>query len=519
MANVILYDSFLSKVSDIATYSRNARQHSDEQIAQIVRSIVEFGFTSPVLLDENGVLIAGHGRLAAARQLGMVEVPAIAIHGLDEARKQALRLADNKLALNASWDDDLLRTELMDLRDVGFDLGLTGFGEQELAGLFADMNDGLTDPDDVPEPPAEPVTRLGDVWTLGRHRLVCGDCTDAATVEVALDGVRPHLMVTDPPYGVEYDPDWRNEYQAAIGEQPTYKRSVGKVDNDERADWSEAWALFPGDVIYAWHPPFGPQVTHYQALGAAGYEVRSQIIWVKNRHSFGRGNYHIQHEGCWYAVRKGKTAHWSGDRSQTTVWQIDRNHRNETGHSTQKPVECMRRPIENNSSPGQAVYDPFSGSGTTIIAAEMTGRACHAIEISPTYVDVAILRWQAFTGQTATRQDGTSFPATSGAKTVHPDRGAASSDPDDDRLRYASGGNVRVPEDQQADAASAFPPRAGYRNGGGQHAGGPGALHQLHQEHERARADLVDQGPHGLEGHQRTGRHANAADDHNRGDS
>jgi hypothetical protein len=254
MANVILYESFLSKVSDIATYSRNARQHSDEQIAQIVRSITEFGFTSPVLIDEAGVLIAGHGRLAAARQLGMVEVPAIAIHGLDEAQKQALRIADNKLALNASWDDDLLRTELMDLRDVGFDLGLTGFGEQELVGLFADMNDGLTDPDDVPEPPAEPVTRLGDVWTLGRHRLVCGDCTDAGVVEATLGGVKPHLMVTDPPYGVDYDPVWRDERAKMAPSMGNRKDTAkGRVENDTLADWGEAWSLFPGDVGYIWH--------------------------------------------------------------------------------------------------------------------------------------------------------------------------------------------------------------------------------------------------------------------------
>jgi DNA modification methylase len=397
-------------VAELVPAERNARTHSPEQIQQIARSIGAFGWTNPILIDEGRAIIAGHGRLEAARAAGLAEVPTITLAGLSAAQKRALAIADNKLALNAGWDDELLRLELGDLGLEGFDLGLIGFSDLELKDILADRTDGLTDPDDVPEPPAEPVTRLGDVWTLGRHRLVCGDCTDAGVVEAALDGVRPHLMVTDPPYGVEYDANWRNEYQAAIGEQPTYKRSVGKVDNDERADWSEAWALFPGDVIYAWHPPFGPQVTHYQALGAAGYEVRSQIIWVKNRHSFGRGNYHIQHEGCWYAVRKGKTAHWSGDRSQTTVWQIDRNHQNETGHSTQKPIECMRRPIENNSSPGQAVYDPFVGSGTTIIAAEMTGRACHAIEISPTYVDVAVLRWQAFTGQAATlAADGRAF--------------------------------------------------------------------------------------------------------------
>ena len=218
-------------------------------------------------------------------------------------------------------------------------------------------------------------------------------------------------MVTDPPDGVNYDPDWRNRADRANG-KPDGARAIGLVENDERTDWRSAWSLFPGDVAYAWYPAGAMEIDHYNALIAAGFEVRMQIIWVKNRLVIGRGDYHWMHEPCWYAVRKGATAHWGGDRKQTTVWNIDKPHKSETGHSTQKPVECMKRPIENNSSPGQAVYDPFVGSGTTIIAAEMTGRACHAIEISPQYCDVAVTRWQNFTGQTATRPDGTPFQAT-----------------------------------------------------------------------------------------------------------
>ena len=336
------------QVANITPYSRNARAHSAAQISQIIASIREFGFTNPVLLDEHNVLIAGHGRLAAAQQLGMPELPAIVLTGLSDAQKQALRIADNKLALNASWDDDLLRTELMDLRDGGFDLSLTGFGEDELLGLFADANAGLTDPDDVPEPPAEPVSKLGDVWLLGRHRLVCGDATSEVDVSLALAGIRPHLMVTDPPYGVDYDPDWRNRADRANG-KPYGASAIGLVANDKRADWRDAWALFPGDVVYAWHPPGAMQVDHYNALVATGFEVRMQIIWAKSHFPIGRGNYHVQHEPCWYAVRG--TAHWQGDRKQTTVWQIDKPMKSETGHSRQKPVECMRRPIENNSSP------------------------------------------------------------------------------------------------------------------------------------------------------------------------
>jgi DNA modification methylase len=380
---------------------RNPRTHSDAQVAQIAASIREFGWTNPLLADERGTIIAGHGRLAAARQLGMQSVPVLALEHLTTAQKRALVIADNKLALNAGWDDDLLRLELGDLRDVGFDLDLVGFSDLELGDLFAERGGGLTDPDDVPDLQEQAVTQPGDVWLLGRHRLVCGDSTLQAAVDAALGGVRPHLMVTDPPYGVEYDADWRNKYQEAIGQQPTYKRSVGKVGNDDRADWTDAWALFPGDVAYVWHAGVhSPEVA--ASLEAHSFEMRALIVWVKNHHSFGRGHYHHQHEPLWYAVRKTGTGNWQGDRTQTTVWQIDRNHQNETGHSTQKPVECMRRPIENNSSPGQAVYEPFSGSGTTIIAAEMTGRACHAIELDPNYCDVAVRRWQDFTGSTAT---------------------------------------------------------------------------------------------------------------------
>jgi DNA modification methylase len=356
----------------------------------------------PILVDEAGTIIAGHGRVLAAARLGLGEVPVMVALGWTEAQKRAYMLADNKLPLNAGWNDELLQIELTDLASMGFDIPLVGFSERELSALNVSGNPGLTDPDEVPDAPAIPVTRPGDVWMLGPHRLLCGDATKPGDVAKALGGVRPQLMVTDPPYGVNYDPDWRNRADRANG-KPYGASAIGQVSNDHRADWREAWALFPGDVVYAWHPPGAMQVNHYEALVAAGFEVRMQIIWAKQQFPIGRGNYHVQHEPCWYAVRKGKTAHWQGDRTQSTLWQIDKPVKSETGHSTQKPVECMKRPIDNNSSPGQAVYDPFVGSGTTIIAAEMTGRACHAIEIDPVYVDVAIERWQNFTGERAER--------------------------------------------------------------------------------------------------------------------
>lgn len=396
-------------VEALIPYARNSRTHSDAQVAQIAASIREFGFTNPVLVDEANGIIAGHGRVLAARKLKMPDVPAIRLSHLTEAQKRAYVIADNKLALNAGWDIELLRLEINDLRGLEFDVALTGFSTDELDALMAEPGtEGLTDPDAIPEAPERPIAVPGDVWLLGRHRLACGDCTDALVVEKALGDVKPHLMVTDPPYGVEYDANWRNEVDRKNG-KPYGASAVGKVKNDDKADWREAWALFPGDVAYVWHAGNKAHIVA-ESLMACDFGIRAQIIWAKSQFVIGRGDYHPQHEPCWYAVRKNARGHYGGGRKQSTLWQIEKPRKSETGHSTQKPVECMKRPIENNSSPGQAVYEPFSGSGTTIIAAEMTGRACHAIELNAAYVDVAIKRWQEFTGQAATLEgDGRSF--------------------------------------------------------------------------------------------------------------
>ncbi|WP_431285595.1 site-specific DNA-methyltransferase [Humitalea sp. 24SJ18S-53] len=412
----------VTSVAALIPYARNARTHSPAQVAQIAASIREFGFTNPVLVDGDRGIIAGHGRVLAAQKLGLAQVPTIELSHLSPTQRRAYVLADNKLALNAGWDDDLLRIELAELQADGFDLGLTGFDLDEIGTLLADPSDGLTDPDEIPEVPAQPVARLGDVWRLGRHRLACGDSTAPEVVAAVLAGVRPQLMVTDPPYGVNYDPAWRN---AALAGSQTQR--TGKVLNDHRADWREAWALFPGDVAYVWHGALHA-TTVAESLTACGFDIRAQIIWAKDRLVLGRGHYHWQHEPAWYAVRTGGTGHWSGDRKQTSLWSIpSRDQDAATSHGTQKPVECMRRPIENNSSPGQAVYEPFSGSGTTLIAAEMTGRSCHAIELSPAYVDVAILRWQAFVGEQAVLEaDGRSFADTATIRAAEvTDAGAA----------------------------------------------------------------------------------------------
>ena len=392
-------------VGALLPYARNARTHSDEQVSQIAASIREFGWTNPILIDADGGIIAGHGRLLAARKLGMAEVPTITLAGLSETQKRALVIADNKLALNAGWDDGLLAVELQALIDEGYEAAITGFSDAEIERLIASAAataSGLVDEDEIPEAPPHPTTLPGDLWILGRHRLICGDATQADVVARLLGAVRPHLMVTDPPYGVDYDPEWRE--RAGVN---TSTAAKGKVLNDDRADWREAWALFPGDVAYVWHAGLFAG-TVGESLIASGFKLRSQIIWDKGQLVLSRGDYHWQHEPCWYAVR-GK-GHWSGDRKQTTVWAIAKPQKSETGHGTQKPVECMRRPIENNSSPGQAVYEPFSGSGTTIIAGEQSGRSVYAVELNPAYVDIAVERWQAFTGSTATLEgDDRSF--------------------------------------------------------------------------------------------------------------
>jgi len=385
--------------TDLIPYVSNSRTHSEGQVAQIAASIKEFGFNNPILVDKEKGIIAGHGRVLAARKLGMDKVPTVELSHLTETQRRAYIIADNKLALNADWDMEMLSLEMGGLDQEGFDLSLIGFNEDELANIFVETTEGLTDPDEVPEVPDDPITKTGDVWVLGKHRLMCGDSTVATNVETLLGGVEPHLMVTDPPYGVEYDANWRNEVDRANGKK-IGARAVAPVHNDDRTDWSEAWALFPGDVAYVWHAGNKANIVA-DSLINCGLNIRAQIIWSKNNMVIGRGDYHPKHEPCWYAVRKNKKGHYSGGRKQTTVWEIDKPLKSETGHSTQKPVECMKRPIENNSSPGQAVYEPFSGSGTTIIAGEMTGRCIYAMELSPEYCDVAVERWQNFTGEEA----------------------------------------------------------------------------------------------------------------------
>jgi DNA modification methylase len=397
----------LVPIERLLPYAGNARIHDADQIARIAASIARFGWTVPALVDERGVLVAGHGRLLAARHLGLKEVPVIRLDHLTDAEARAYRIADNRLTEIAGWDEEALAAELARLGEDGFDLSLTGFGEEEIGRLLDGLDDGVGDAgeDQVSEPPADPVTRPGDLWLLGPHRLLCGDATVATDVEQLLDKTVPHLMVTDPPYGVDYDPGWRNK----VGVSATAR--TGKVKNDDRADWREAWSLFPGDVAYVWHAGVHA-CTVAESLEVCRFRIRSQIVWAKPRFVLGRGDYHWQHEPCWYAVREGATGRWQGARDQSTVWSIGNDNAEDeaTVHGTQKPVECMRRPILNNSARGDAIYEPFCGSGTTLIAAEKTERVCLGIEIDPRYCDVIVGRWQKLTGCKAVLEsDGRAF--------------------------------------------------------------------------------------------------------------
>jgi|ERR1043166_3897579 DNA modification methylase len=413
-------------ISRLVPSPRNARTHSDSQVAEIAGSIRAFGFANPILVGEDGDLVAGHGRLAAARMLGLAEVPVILLPGLSDLQRRQLVLADNRIALNARWDLDMLNLELKDLSDLGADLSRLGFTQQELAAaLSPGISGGLTDENDIPELAETAVTRPGDIWVLGKHRLICGDSTHEGVVSALLGATRPHLMVTDPPYGVEYDPAWRHR----LGVNQSQR--VGKVRNDERADWAAAWALFPGNIAYVWHGALHA-TTVAESPTRQGFTIRAQIIWAKERLVIGRGDYHWQHEPCWYAVRK--KGNWTGDRKQTTLWSIPSGGQDtETPHGTQKPVECMRRPMLNNSELGEAIYEPFLGSGTTLIAAETVGRTCFAVELDPLYVDVAVRRWQSFTGSASTLLvDGRTFDAVATERRAgtEPLANAAQADPE-----------------------------------------------------------------------------------------
>lgn len=388
-------------IDALIPYANNARTHSDEQVAQIAASMREWGWTNPVLIDETGMIIAGHGRVLAARKLGFDEVPVMVADGWTDAQKKAYVLADNQLALNAGWDAELLSTELKGLDELGFDLDLLGFGD--LDALLAEKTEGLTDPDATPEPPVNPVSVLGDVWLLGRHRVMCGDSTEITAVEALMVGAKADLLFTDPPYGMSY-------------EGGRGKKQFGKIkgDDDQGADLialvrdaltCARSSCKEGAAAYVCFP-WRTYAEFEQAVIAAGFEVTACIVWDKKSVGLGHQEYRPQHEFIFYS----KGGAWYGDRSQADVWYASRGSTGDYVHPTQKPVELIVKAANNSSKPGDMVLDCFGGSGSTLIACEQTGRNARLMELDPRYCDVIVKRWQDFTGQQATLEgDGRTF--------------------------------------------------------------------------------------------------------------
>lgn len=370
----------------------NPRTITEEAARGLRASIRRFGLVQPIVWNRRTErVVGGHQRIDALKALGKTEAQVVVVD-LPESEEKALNVTLNNPAIAGEFTDDLQAI----LAEISATSPLE-FEELRLDALL-DVNPAGIIEDEIPEPPKNPVTRSGDLWILGDHRLLCGDSTKPADVARLLGGAKPRLMVTDPPYGVSYDPRWRLE----AGLLASATRRLGKVQNDDRVDWREAWQLFPGDVAYVWHAGvFAASVA--MQLEESGFEIRSQIIWRKPSFPISRGHYHWQHEPCWYGVRRGATASWIGDRSQTTVWDVAGRSETKTDHATQKPVECMARPIRNHEGD---VYEPFAGSGTTLIAAEQLGRRCAAIEIDPAFNDVVVSRWEAFTGGKAKRAQG-----------------------------------------------------------------------------------------------------------------
>lgn len=386
-----------ANIADLIPYARNSRTHSDEQVAKIAASIKEFGFLNPIILDADSGIVAGHGRVLAAQKLGMTELPCVEASHLTEAQKRAYIIADNRLALDAGWDDEMLRVEFAELDEAGFDLELTGFTLDEIEALEPEqISDGLTDEDETPEPPAEPVTVEGDIWLLGNHRVMCGDSTSIDALERLCGGQAVDMWLTDPPYNVAYEGKTKDALT---------------IKNDKMGDDSfrqflrDAYVaadavMKAGAVFYIWHA----DSEGYNFRGAAndaGWKVRQCLIWEKQTLVMGRQDYHWKHEPCLYGWKEGAGHLWAADRKQTTILKFDRPSRS-TEHPTMKPVALFEYQLLNNTKGGDIVLDSFGGSGTTMLAAEKNGRVSRLMELDPKYCDAIVTRWQNYTGKQAT---------------------------------------------------------------------------------------------------------------------
>jgi DNA modification methylase len=392
-------------LDSLVAYARNARTHSDSQVAEIANSINEWGFINPVLVAEDGTLIAGHGRVLAARKAGMTDIPTITLTGLSEIQRRALALADNRIPMNAGWDAELLALELKDLKEAGFDLGLTGFSTDELQSYTGDNADGLTDGDAVPEAPVDPVTKPGDIYVLGNHRLLCGDSTVLENVEKVLEGALADMVFTDPPYNVDYG-------NAA---KDRMRKNNRTIMNDNLGDGFEQF-LYDASVnmltvckgaIYVCMSS-SELHTLQKAFVAAGGKWSTFVIWAKNTFTLGRADYQRQYEPILYGWKQGIDHFWCGARDQGDVWFVNKPMKNDL-HPTMKPVELVERAVQNSSKNRDIVLDCFGGSGTTLIACEKIGRQARLIELDPKYCDVIVKRWEAFTGKTAVRNEAGSI--------------------------------------------------------------------------------------------------------------
>jgi site-specific DNA-methyltransferase (adenine-specific) len=383
-------------ISRLIPYARNSRTHSDAQISQLAASIKEWGWTVPILIDETGMIIAGHGRLAAAQKLNYKQVPVVIASNWSEEKKRAYVIADNKLALNAGWDTELLALEIQELKATDFNLSILGFTDEELNNLIPmNVTEGLTDEDAVPEPPPEPITKPGDIWILGKHRLMCGDSTSIDHLEKLCNGRQVDMWLTDPPYNVAYEGKTKDAL--------TIKNDSMSDDTFRqflRDAYTAADAVMKsGAVFYIWHA----DSEGYNFRGAAqdaGWKVRQCLIWKKSTMVMGRQDYHWKHEPCLYGWKEGAGHLWAADRKQTTILEFDKPSRNGE-HPTMKPVALFEYQMLNNTKGGDIVLDSFGGSGTTLVAAEKNGRVAYLMELDPKYCDVIVKRWEEFTGKKA----------------------------------------------------------------------------------------------------------------------
>ena len=378
----------VTPIEDLIPYANNSRTHSDEQVNQVASSIKEFGFTNPVLIDEQGGIIAGHGRIMAAKKLGIVEIPCIELVGLTEAQKKAYVIADNQLALNAGWNLDLLRLEIETVKELDFDINLLGFDDDFLGNLFEpEVKEGLTDEDDCPDTPDEPVTVTGDIWTLGRHRLMCGDSTSIDAVERLMDGQKADMVFTDPPYGVDYD-GINNDDRGGL--EDLLRGAFGNYISASKS----------GASIYCFHSDKCADIFH--KVFREFFHFSSMIIWAKNSITLSQTDYQSKHEPCLYGWMNNGSHSWFSDRKQESVWYIDKER--VKGHTTPKPVGIIEKAANNSSKNGDLILDLFGGSGSTLIACEKTNRNAYLMELDPKYCDVIIKRWQDFTGQEAVHE-------------------------------------------------------------------------------------------------------------------